>query len=139
MKNDDTPQIKNAPLGQFIKTRRLDQGITKADAARRSGLDYSYWHKLEAGVYHMPSPKSLDLVAEIIDVKPADLYVLAGYPIGGDLPGLGPYLRASHLPPEAIEQLESLFDFLRAQYGIDDDQPVFPPKDRDSDSDRSAA
>jgi transcriptional regulator with XRE-family HTH domain len=138
--------MKNAPLGEFIKSRRESQNITKADACRQSRLDYSYWVKLEAGVYQMPSPKALDLVADVISCKPADLYVLAGYKIGGELPGFGPYLRSKyHLPPEAIDQLESYFSFLRHQYGIPWDQPVFPPKPRsddeapDEDADRSAA
>lgn len=133
-------ETKNAPLGDFIKARRLSKGVTKAEACRRTGFHYSYWHKLEAGIYEMPSPKALDLVAEIIDAKPADLYALAGYRIGGDLPGLGPYLRSKyHLPAEAVDQLESYFSFLRAQYGIAEDQPVFPPKERESGSDRRAA
>jgi transcriptional regulator with XRE-family HTH domain len=133
-------------MGEFIKSRRESQHITKADACRQSGLDYSYWVKLEAGVYQMPSPKALDLVAEVINCKPADLYVLAGYKIGGELPGLGPYLRSKyHLPPEAIDQLESYFSFLRHQYGIPEDQPVFPPKPPgddeapDEDADRRTA
>lgn len=141
MKRKASTDVKNARLGAFIKERRESRQITKADACRQTGLDYSYWVKLEAGIYQMPSPKALDLVAGVIDVKPADLYALAGYRIGGDLPGFGPYLRSTtHLPPEAIEHLESYFAFLRAQYGIPDDQPVFPPKPRDDDTaDRSAA
>jgi transcriptional regulator with XRE-family HTH domain len=132
MENKQATEKKNAPLGEFIKTRRESRNITKADACRQSGLDYSYWSKLEGGVYQMPSPKALDLVAKVIGCKPSDLYVLAGYKIGGDLPGFGAYLRSTspYLPPEAIDQLEGYFSFLRAQYGIDDDQPVFPPKDR---------
>lgn len=140
MKRDTSTETRNAPLGAFIKARRESRHITKAEASRRSGLDYSYWVKLENGVYQMPSPKALDLVAEVIGTKPADLYVLAGYKIGGELPGFGAYLRTTspYLPPEAIEQLENYFAFLRAQYGIADDQPVFPPKDRtDTTTDRS--
>lgn len=132
MRKKKTYQVKNGPLGSFVRSRRESNGITKADACRQSGLDYSYWIKLEAGVYEMPSPKALDLVANVIRCKPTDLYVLAGYRIGGDLPGLGPYLRSKYsLPPEAIDQLESYFKFLRHQYGIADDEPVFPPKARD--------
>jgi len=131
MENKQATEKKNAPLGEFIRTRRESRSITKADACRQSGLDYSFWSKLEGGVYLMPSPKALDLVAKVIDAKPADLYVLAGYKIGGELPGFGAYLRSTtYLPPEAIDQLERYFAFLRAQYGIDDDQPVFPPKNR---------
>ena len=131
MSKDQSTDVKNAPLGEFIKSRRESRSMSKAEACRQSGLDYSYWVKLEAGVYEMPSPKALDLVAKVIGCKPADLYVLAGYKIGGELPGFGPYLRTKyHLPGEAIEQLESYFTFLRNQYGIADDEPVFPPKPR---------
>ena len=133
MKRRKTPEIRNAALGEFIKARRESLNITKVDASRRSGLDYSYWVKLEAGIYQMPSPKALDLVAEVIEAKPADLYALAGYRIDGELPNFGPYLRSKYyLPPEAIDQLESYFNFLRHQYGIPEDQPVFPPKPRDN-------
>lgn len=129
MKPPNTTDTRNAPLGEFIKTRRESHNITKADACRRSGLDYSYWIKLEAGVYQMPNPKVLDRVAEVIECRPADLYALAGYRLDGELPSFGPYLRSQfHLPSEAIQQLESYFSFLRNQYGIADDQPVFPPK-----------
>jgi transcriptional regulator with XRE-family HTH domain len=135
-------EIKNAPLGEYIKKRRESRNMTKVEACRRSGLDYSYWVKLENGVYEMPSPKALDLVANAIGAKPADLYALAGYKIGGDLPGFGPYLRSKYyLPPEAIDQLEGYFKLLRNYYGIPDDEPVFPPKNRaeHETDDRSAA
>jgi len=132
MKKYESSDTKNAPLGEFIKSRRESRNITKADACRQSGLDYSYWVKLEAGVYQMPSPKALDLVAKVIGCKPADLYVLAGYKIGGELPGFGAYLRSTtYLPPEAIDQLEGYFSFLRHQYGIPENEPVFPPKTSD--------
>lgn len=131
MESKPRTDTKNAPLGAYIKARRESRNVSKAEACRRSGLDYSYWVKLEQGVYQMPSPKALDAVAAVIEAKPADLYALAGYKIGGELPGFGAYLRStSYLPPEAIDQLESYFAFLRAQYGIADDHPVYPPKDR---------
>lgn len=142
MKKKELPEKKNAPLGDYIKARRESQNITKADACRQSGLDYSYWIKLEAGVYQMPSPKALDLVAKVIGCRPADLYALAGYKIGGELPGFGAYLRTTaYLPPEAIDQLEGYFSFLRHQYGIPEDEPVFPPKPRSKikSDERSAA
>jgi transcriptional regulator with XRE-family HTH domain len=130
-KKESTQEKKNVPLGEYIRARRESRNITKVEAARQAGLDYSYWVKLENGVYQMPSPKALVRVAEVIGVSPADLYALAGYRIGGELPGFKAYLRSTtYLPPEAIDQLESYFAFLRAQYGIADDQPVFPPKER---------
>lgn len=125
----------NVPLGSFVKARRESKGLSRRQVADACGVDYSYIGKLESGEYRHPSPLVLDAIAREIGCKPTDLYVLAGYKIGGDLPGFGPYLRATtHLPPEAIDQLESYFAFLRSQYGIPEDQPVFPPKPRNDDT-----
>lgn len=35
-------------IGQRIKRRRLDMGLTQADAATRSGIAYRTWRRLEA-------------------------------------------------------------------------------------------
>ena len=58
-----------------------------------------------------------------------DLYALAGYKTPDELPTFRPYMRAKYdLPPEAVRELESYFEFLRNQYGIAKHEPVFPPK-----------
>ena len=130
-KGTKRPLIKNPQLGDYVRDGRKSRGLTHKQAAERSGLDYTYWRKLEAGQYALPSPKALEAVARVIDCSVDDLYALAGYEPSGGLPTLKPYLRAKyHLPPEAIEQLEGYFAFLRHQYGILDDEPVFPPKPR---------
>jgi hypothetical protein len=79
-----------------------------------------------------PSPNTLTGIAAALEVPLQDLYALAGYETPKGLPSFRPYLRARYnLPPEAIDQLESYFNFLRAQYGIPKDRPVFPPKPKD--------
>ncbi len=129
MSNETNRERKNVPLGTYVATQRKKRGLSRREVSELAGVDYSYIGKLESGVYQMPNPEVLRSIAEAIQCKPADLHVLAGYKIGGDLPGFGPYLRSQyHLPPEAIDQLESYFTFLRNQYGIPEDQPVFPPK-----------
>lgn len=131
--------VKNKGLGDFVRRGRESRGLSLKDAAAASELDPSYWGKLEAGRYAMPSPLALERVAEVIACGVEDLYALAGYEPSGGLPSFRPYLRARyHLPPEAIDQLEGYFRFLRHQYDIPADQPLFPPKDRGDDA-RSAA
>jgi transcriptional regulator with XRE-family HTH domain len=143
MKDGNTTEEQNNKLGEYVRERRESRGISLAVAGFESDLHHTYWRKLEAGEYRMPSPLALDRIAEVLECQPADLYALAGYKPTGELPTFKPYLRAkSHLPPAAIDQLESYYKFLRAQYGISDDQPVFPPKpkdERDQPSDRRAA
>jgi transcriptional regulator with XRE-family HTH domain len=127
---DRKPQI----LGTFIRARRLSRELTLSDAAGLSGLHVSYWSKLETGHYKSPSPKHLQTIARVIDVRYEDLYGLAGYDTPERLPTFAPYLRAKYeLPPQAIGELERYFEMLRNFYDIPPDQPVFPPKPKDTD------
>jgi transcriptional regulator with XRE-family HTH domain len=129
----------NQTLGEFVRTRRQSMSLSLADAAEASDLDPSYWNKLENGHYQSPAPQHLQTIADVLNVPTEDLYGLAGYDIPKRLPSFQPYLRAKYdLPPEAIADLERYFDFLRYQYGIPKDQPVFPPKPQTAeDSDAS--
>jgi transcriptional regulator with XRE-family HTH domain len=103
------------------------------EAERRSGLDGTYWRKLEDGQYESPSPKSLLAIAETLGLPIEDLYALVGYAVPKRLPAFTPYLRAKFdLPPEAVADLERFFGFLRAYYDIPADKPVFPPKPKEA-------
>lgn len=116
-------------LGEYVRARRLALDMTLQDAAERSGVDRSYWSRLETGEYQTPNPRFLVAMARALDIEPEDLYALAGYAVPEKLPELVPYLRAATpLPPEAIRDLEKYYAQLRAYYGIPEDQPVFPPR-----------
>lgn len=120
---------RNKALGDYIKGRRESRGLSYYEAADASDLDHTYWRKLEAGAYASPRPQVLQAIAAVIEAPLADLYALAGIAPTEELPAFAPYLRGKyHLPSEAIDQLEGYFAFLRSQYGIPDDTPVFPPK-----------
>lgn len=122
-------------LGDYIAARRSARGLSLTQAGEASGLHYSYWSKLESGLIQTPSPRHLKSVARALDVAVGELYALAGYDVPDRLPGFKPYLRAKYeLPPEAIADLEKYFAQLRAYYGIPDDQPVFPPRPKETPS-----
>jgi transcriptional regulator with XRE-family HTH domain len=120
---------KNQTLGEYIRDRRLSRGWSLNHAAEASKLHFSYWSKLENGVYDAPAPKHLQVIARALQVDFEDLYALAGYELPQRLPSFRPYLRAKYaLPPEAIADLERYFELLRNHFDIPKDQPVFPPK-----------
>jgi transcriptional regulator with XRE-family HTH domain len=124
-------EVENKNLGETIKERRLARGWSITDAAKAAGLHRSYWGRLEQGFYTSPSPPYLLQVAQAIDLPVGELYALAGYEQPDELPTFRPYLRAKYnLPPGAIRELEGYFEFLRNQYGIPKDKPVFPPKEK---------
>lgn len=135
MKHKQQPGQPDSALGHLIRSRRKAKGWTLDDAEAASDVDRTYWSKLELGIFKQPDPRYLARIADALDVPLEDVYALAGYTAAERLPGLTPYLRSKyHLPPEAIAQLESYFAFLRNQYGIPADEPVFPKKDRSAGS-----
>jgi transcriptional regulator with XRE-family HTH domain len=120
---------KNQSLGDFVRARRESRGLDYYEAEQASGLDHTFWRKLEAGQYEAPGPKSLEAIAKTLKVPLEDLYALAGYDLPVRLPSFTPYLRARyHLPHQAVVELERYFDLLRNYYDIPTDKPVFPPK-----------
>ena len=122
-------EVKNQSLGDYINARRVAMGWSFQDLTDNSGLHFSYWCKLEAGEYSAPSPRNLKIIARTLQVPIEDLYGLVGYDVPERLPSFKPYLRAKYdMPPDAVAQLESYFEFLRNHYGIPKDQPVYPPK-----------
>ena len=123
------PDKKNQSLGEYVRMRRESRNLDYYQAAERSGLNHTFWRKLEDGQYQAPSPRSLLAIARTLRVPIEDLYALAGYDVPARLPSFRPYLRARYdLPPEAVADLERYFELLRNYYGIAKDQAVFPPK-----------
>lgn len=122
-------QQHSLTFGQLIRRRRNELGLSLVDVAAHSGIDDSYWSKLENDRVSEPSPRTLQRVARTLGIDAIDLYALCGYELSERLPELQPYLRAKYeLPPEAIADLERYFAQLRAYYGIPEAQPVFPPR-----------
>jgi transcriptional regulator with XRE-family HTH domain len=117
-------------LGDYVRAHRESLGLSLAEVARRSGLDYKYWSKVETGDLRLPSPRHLTLIAATVDAQVEDLYGLVGYDFPERLPSFGPYLRTKYadLPPDAVADLERMFSMYRAYYDIPDDQPIFPPR-----------
>jgi transcriptional regulator with XRE-family HTH domain len=116
-------------LGQVIRNRREELGLSLTDVAAHSALDASYWSKLENDRVKAPAPRTLQAVAQTLNTDTADLYALCGYEVPERLPDFQPYLRAKYeLPPQAVADLERYFTQLRHYYGIPENKPVFPPR-----------
>jgi len=132
MKTDSRDNL----LGEYIRAHRDAKRLSLSEAAKRSGLDYKYWSKVEVGELRQPNPRYLTAMAQTIGAPVEDLFGLVGYDLPERLPSFSPYLRTKYdLPPEAVAQLEQYFDMLRTYYGIPDDAPVFPPKPKDDEDD----
>ena len=103
-------------LSQFVRSRRLDLGLTAGQLAELSGVDPGGISRIEAG-RKIPTPETLAAMATALQVSLDELYDLAGYPVP-ELPALRPYLRRAYgVPDQAAEEVERYLQQIGARYG----------------------
>jgi transcriptional regulator with XRE-family HTH domain len=110
-------------LGEYVRSRRHAKFLSLAQAERRSGVDATYWSKLEHGEYKSPNPRYLVAVAHALDLPVEELYGLAGYYLPQQLPSFAPYLRSRyHLSDPEVDELNGLFERISSESNGEDGQ-----------------
>lgn len=130
-------------LGEYVKKRRIELGMSGREFARRIEADTAYVVRLERGEYKAPRPDMLKNIAEALKLPLSDVYAVAGFLVPCDLPTLVPYLRTRYgqLSDEAITALDSYFLKIAADEGLDlsgpapgeDETPFTRPEEIDPD------
>jgi len=98
-------------IGQRIKQRRLESGLSLTGLAIRAGISRSYLHSLESGTAANPSQKVIGSLAQCLGVAVADL-LQSETGTGSaptDLPpGLAEFANEYDLPTTDVEMLRRL-------------------------------
>ena len=91
-------------LGAQIKAARLSEGLSVRQAAEQLGIQFTYYSRIEKGT--APVGKHAGTIARFYGMDPEVLEAQAQ----GNLPNLGPYLRAKYdLSEDAVAELEQHF------------------------------
>jgi transcriptional regulator with XRE-family HTH domain len=115
-----------ANLGQFLRQRREQMGLSLRQLSERVGVHFSYLGRLEQGDYEEPKVRVLQRLAYVLEIDPADLAAYTGYTLPETLPNFTPYLRAKYdLSDDALRDLSDYFDFITTKYQI-------RPRDKES-------
>lgn len=69
--------MSSATLGQRIKTRRLEKGLTQRELAEAAGITVPYMSKIEAD-RETPTDEKLRRIAEELGMNPDELILAAG-------------------------------------------------------------
>jgi transcriptional regulator with XRE-family HTH domain len=91
-----TKPNKHITLGQYLEQARQAVGMSHRQLAAASGIHPSSINRLLKDEVDEPSPEHLVSIAEALDVKASDLFVLAGLPIPKELPSVDVMLRAEY-------------------------------------------
>src|SRR6266516_251281 len=106
------PENKHEPvnLGQYIRQRRLGQGLSLRKLAEKLELNRTYLTRLEKGKSSHPSPEILQRIAVTLGIAYENLFAIAGYAAPETLPDFVPYLRAKYpqMDDAAADELNQL-------------------------------
>lgn len=106
-------------LGQTLRARREELGLSQRQVAARAEIDDATVVRLERGTIAAPHADKLSRLAETLELPLADVFALADYVVPTELPSFQPYLRSKYrgLPDEAVEDLDKAFARIIMKHG----------------------
>lgn len=115
----DQEQAKR--FGRWLREQRQAAGLSAKELARRTRMTDGTIVRLEHGAIAAPSPDKLTRIAAALDLRVADIFSMAGYPVPDELPSFQPYLRRRYgdMPTEAINDLDAAFSEIVKKHGYD--------------------
>ncbi len=107
-------------LAALLTRRRTAKAMSIRGVAAAAGVDAATVLSLEQGRIAQPKAEKLRAIGSALDIPAAELYATVGWLPGKDLPAFRPYLRAKYreLPPEAVTEIEAVFERLAQDYGL---------------------
>ena len=75
-------------LGEYIRNRRLDIGMSRNLLASKAGISHTEVHRIETGDRKQPSLKVLCALADALDVPQEEMLKVAGYAPYDDIPAV---------------------------------------------------
>jgi hypothetical protein len=88
--------LKGLTLGQYLEQSRQQAGLSLRQLAAASGVHPSSVNRLLHDEVDEPLPDHLMGLAQALDVRASDLFLLAGLPIPRELPSVDVMLRAEY-------------------------------------------
>jgi transcriptional regulator with XRE-family HTH domain len=88
--------LKGLTLGQYLEQSRREAGLSLRQLAAASGVHPSSVNRLLHDQVDEPLPDHLMGLAQALDVRASDLFLLADLPIPRELPSVDVMLRAEY-------------------------------------------
>ena len=109
-------------LGQYLRQAMDETRLSIRGLSGRSGVHRSAIERLLRDEVDEPLPSHLVALAEALEVRTTDLFMLAGLPIPQDLPSVDALLRAEYdLSEEGLAEAKRQIAAIAAQERAKDD------------------
>ena len=107
-------------LGEYLKSKRMQAGISLSELARRLGMPPSTILRIESDGAK-PSTARLEAIARELNLDPTEVMSYAGHQHLAELPALPHYLRTKYpnMPDDARDELTTRLNQLADKYGFD--------------------
>jgi transcriptional regulator with XRE-family HTH domain len=117
-----TPE-QTRQLVSLLSKKREEAGLSVNEVARRALVDPGTVWRIEQGSIPTPKAESLRAIGKVLGISSADLFALVGWIPSGELPSIGPYLRAKYrqLPDGALREIETHFEAVASKWGVSSD------------------
>lgn len=126
---------RHPALGQYLRNRRRELGLTTLEVATRSGINRAQVVRIENGTSASPNADSLKGLARALDLDLADVWAAAGYQEASQLPAPMLYLRAKYrdLPESALQTLSKEVARVLREHGLESTTRPAPGEDETDD------
>lgn len=103
-------------IGEYIRKKRMERGLSARELARRSGVSQPYLSQLENGKNENPSIEILKKLAKALNISYVELMAIAGYM--GDISKEADAITFQILMDNCIEEqkkthLEMIYNFCK--------------------------
>nr|CRL76757.1 transcriptional regulator [Mycolicibacterium malmesburyense] len=114
-----TPE-QTVQLINLLSTKRAEASLSVAEVGRRADVDGGTVWRIEQGLIPTPKAESLKAIGRVLGIPAIDLFAIVGWIPSGELPSIGPYLRAKYhqLPEDALREIEAHFEAVARKYGV---------------------
>ena len=123
----NTP-LDDTPLGNLLRSRRQEAGLSLGQLAGLTGLHKSYLARLELGEVRRPAAENLQCIAAALELPDSTVFGLLDERARAQLPPLQLYLRAKYdLPDRVIDEVTAYLsrygDISRDPQDGEDEEP----------------
>lgn len=108
---------KDMTLGRYLEAARKDAGMSLRQLADAAGIQLTIIARLLNDRMQSPKPEQLIAIANVLEIRASDLFLLAGIPMPQDVPTVEALLRTEYeLPEDAVAEAKQQIEAIVARY-----------------------